>query len=216
MGLVSPATAARMEAESRNWMIRCPACGYERSVWETGGIRYKASGTTRQLRQCPQCGERTWHTIYRREGPPAAGPAPVPAAGGRARLLLWGLILGLVLAAGIAFAGILFFVTSALTQPVATSGDAFMTALQTGNYAQAYDLCAPDLQQQLGNVSALATLAGTRQPAQWNWTGRSIRNGVGRLDGSLTYADGTSGTAQLMFRQVDNVWRIVSFRMNPR
>jgi hypothetical protein len=216
MGLVSPATALRMETESRSWMIRCPACNYERSVWETGGIRYKASGTARQLRQCPQCGKRTWHTVYRREEPSAAGPASVSTAGGRSRLLLWVLVLGVFLAGSLAFFGILFFVTNTLTQPVATSGDAFMTALKTGNYAPAYALCAPDLQQELGNVAGLATLVGTHQPAQWNWTSRSIRNGVGQVQGPLTYADGASGTVHLVFQQVDNDWKLVSFRMNPR
>jgi len=35
---VSPATAAKIEAESRTWMIKCPNCGYERSVWDAGGV----------------------------------------------------------------------------------------------------------------------------------------------------------------------------------
>jgi hypothetical protein len=146
----------------------------------------------------------------------ATGPASVPVVGGRRRLLLWGLVLGLFLAACIAFTGIIFFVTSALTQPVVTSGDAFMTALKAGNYTQAYAFCTPDLQKQLGDVSGLATLVQSHQPAQWNWTSRSIRNGVGQLGGSLTYADSTSGTVHLVFDQVDNAWKIVSFRMNPR
>jgi ribosomal protein S27E len=36
--------AAEMEAESRTWMVRCRKCGNERSVWEMGGLRYKARG----------------------------------------------------------------------------------------------------------------------------------------------------------------------------
>lgn len=58
--------AASMEAESREWMVRCGACGYERSVWDLGGIRWKAAGTSKQYRRCPSCGQRSWHTIYRR------------------------------------------------------------------------------------------------------------------------------------------------------
>ena len=33
-----------METNSRAWMVYC-SCGFKRSVWEWGGIRWKASGT---------------------------------------------------------------------------------------------------------------------------------------------------------------------------
>jgi hypothetical protein len=36
------ALRACMEAESRTWLIQWPRCGYERSVWDSGGIMYKA------------------------------------------------------------------------------------------------------------------------------------------------------------------------------
>lgn len=65
--LVPRSWAASMEAESREWMMQCP-CGYERSLWDAGGIRGKAAGTTRTFLRCPHCGQRTWHTISRREG----------------------------------------------------------------------------------------------------------------------------------------------------
>jgi DNA-directed RNA polymerase subunit RPC12/RpoP len=58
--------AASMEEESRAWMVRCPHCGYERSVWDLGGIRWKASGKKRIWARCPHCGQRGWHVVYRR------------------------------------------------------------------------------------------------------------------------------------------------------
>ncbi|MCI0489392.1 MAG: hypothetical protein L0229_22595 [Blastocatellia bacterium] len=58
--------AAEMESESRAWMIRCE-CGFEQSVWESGGIRWKAKGSPRQLRMCSSCGKKSWHTISRNE-----------------------------------------------------------------------------------------------------------------------------------------------------
>ncbi len=59
-----PASWARsMEADSHRWMIRC-RCGFERSVWDAGGIRWKAAGRPRRLMLCPQCGEVSWHTVY--------------------------------------------------------------------------------------------------------------------------------------------------------
>ncbi len=58
--------AEDMEAESREWMIRCPTCGFARSVWNAGGIRWKAAGSPRRLLRCGQCGAQTWHVIARR------------------------------------------------------------------------------------------------------------------------------------------------------
>lgn len=59
--------AESMEAESRQWMIRCPNCGFERSVWEMGGIRWKAAGNSRKYLRCPNCGESSWHTMVKQQ-----------------------------------------------------------------------------------------------------------------------------------------------------
>ena len=58
--------AASMEAESRSWMARCPHCGSEKSVWELGGIRWKAAGSPSMLLRCPVCGKTAPHKITRR------------------------------------------------------------------------------------------------------------------------------------------------------
>lgn len=62
---VGPETAAAMEAHSRAWLVRCPNCGHERSIWEIGGIRYKAVGSQRNLMRCPRCGKAGWHKVYK-------------------------------------------------------------------------------------------------------------------------------------------------------
>ena len=59
--------ASSMEAESRQWMVRCQSCGYERSIWDMGGIRWKAAGTRWTWGRCPNCGKRGWHKIYHRQ-----------------------------------------------------------------------------------------------------------------------------------------------------
>ena len=56
-----------MEAESRTWMVVCGTCGYQRSVWDLGGVRWKAAGTPRKLARCPQCNTVGWHTVQRQE-----------------------------------------------------------------------------------------------------------------------------------------------------
>lgn len=60
--LLPEKTAAAMEAESRQWRVVC-ACGHDRSIWDLGGIRYKAAGNPRKLMKCPACGKRTWHRV---------------------------------------------------------------------------------------------------------------------------------------------------------
>lgn len=62
-----------MEADSRTWMVRC-SCGFSRSVWEMGGIRYKAIGEPRWYLRCTGCGRRSWHTVSREQSPPADIP----------------------------------------------------------------------------------------------------------------------------------------------
>ena len=57
--------AESMEADSRLWMMRC-SCGCARSIWELGGIRWKASqSSTFSFMKCPQCGKRSWHKLVR-------------------------------------------------------------------------------------------------------------------------------------------------------
>jgi hypothetical protein len=57
--------AESIEAASRNWIARCP-CGFERSFWEAGGIRWKAAGKEKIYLLCSHCGKSHWHTIYRK------------------------------------------------------------------------------------------------------------------------------------------------------
>jgi len=64
---VSEATFAAMEAESRQWMAKCPNCGNEISIWSMGGIRYKASGSPRMYRLCPGCGQRSWQIVSKKQ-----------------------------------------------------------------------------------------------------------------------------------------------------
>lgn len=64
-----------MEADSRAWKIRC-RCGHERSVWDIGGIRWKAVGNPWWLMRCPQCGKRSWHQVCKSPTPPQTQSDP--------------------------------------------------------------------------------------------------------------------------------------------
>lgn len=85
-----------MEAESRAWMVQCPHCGFERSVWDTGGVRYKAAGTSRNYMRCPSCGKRGWHKIYFKGGVPGVAPAST----GFVLRLVVSIVAGVLLATG--------------------------------------------------------------------------------------------------------------------
>lgn len=71
--LLPKETMAALETDSRDWMVQCP-CGHAISVWDLGGIRYKAkSRGKRSLIRCQKCGKLRWHRYYRKSvGPPPA------------------------------------------------------------------------------------------------------------------------------------------------
>ena len=54
---------ASMERDSRAWKLTCP-CGHTRSIWDIGGIRWKAAGEPRKLLRCPACGKLRWHRTH--------------------------------------------------------------------------------------------------------------------------------------------------------
>lgn len=52
-------TFQKMEAESRSWFLTCD-CGYSKSIWEIGGMRYKSKDNNKTFAKCPNCGKRKW------------------------------------------------------------------------------------------------------------------------------------------------------------
>jgi predicted RNA-binding Zn-ribbon protein involved in translation (DUF1610 family) len=97
--LLGPEGCAAAIAHSKAWLLICPNCGFSRSVWETGGIRYKATGgITRKLLHCPNCGQNGWHRVEKGPNFPTE-PAPTWP--------LVRLILGLILFIWLVVAGIL-------------------------------------------------------------------------------------------------------------
>jgi DNA-directed RNA polymerase subunit RPC12/RpoP len=73
----APRRAGDMERESREWKVICPKCGHVRSIWELGGIRYKAwSRGKRMGMRCPACGSWRMHKVERRPTEPSGGESP--------------------------------------------------------------------------------------------------------------------------------------------
>jgi hypothetical protein len=63
--LMPKAWAEDMRRESLGWMQRC-TCWHEISVWDAGGMRWKAKGSPTRLSACPSCGKVTVHSVYKR------------------------------------------------------------------------------------------------------------------------------------------------------
>jgi hypothetical protein len=62
--LLSDRLYESMRAESQSWVMRCP-CGAETSIWEMGGIRWKAAGEPRRMGHCGTCQRSFWGQVYR-------------------------------------------------------------------------------------------------------------------------------------------------------
>ena len=61
-----PGRAAEIERESRQWDVVCTRCSHAQSVWDLGGIRYKAASKGKHIRvTCPGCGERGMFEVIR-------------------------------------------------------------------------------------------------------------------------------------------------------
>lgn len=57
---------AEFERETRKWVVECCTCGHQRDLWDLGGIKYKAYGTSYTYGKCPVCQKRHRHKIYNR------------------------------------------------------------------------------------------------------------------------------------------------------
>lgn len=122
------------------------------------------------------------------------------------------ILIGLVAVAALA-AAIVTLVFS-LTGPVVATADTFMGALRDGDYSRAFSQSAPALQSELGGAEGYARGIGPYRPATWSWSQRSIRNGIGRVSGSVTYRDGASGSVRLTLHEVDDAWRVEGYSFN--
>jgi hypothetical protein len=102
------------------------------------------------------------------------------------------------------------------TQPIADQGERFMQSLKTGDYAGAYALCHPALQQKLGSAQGLQRLIenGKAKPSSWNFSSRNLENNQGHLEGTVTMVGG-EGTVTLDLAKSGNDWKVIAFDLKP-
>ena len=64
-----PGRADEIERQSREWFVVCPNCGFERTYWDLGGVRYKARSRGKRIGlRCSSCGKRAMHAVEHRPG----------------------------------------------------------------------------------------------------------------------------------------------------
>jgi hypothetical protein len=74
MTVLPKGLAAEIRAESERWQIRCGTCGNARSVWEAGGLRWKAASVGKRIMAvCPQCGVMRSSSLEFDKGPTGVG-----------------------------------------------------------------------------------------------------------------------------------------------
>ena len=146
---------------------------------------------------------------YSQPAPVVATPAAAPKSGSgmKIALIVGGVLLGLLLLCGVLFGSIIMGVLG-LTQPAVDAGNNFMTALRDDNYDRAFELCAPSLQEEVGNAQALEDALSSKQPVTWSINSRNIEGDLATLEGTTTYAGDEPGTLEMELRKVCNDWRV--------
>ncbi len=136
-------------------------------------------------------------------------------------LIIVAVVLGLCVCCAAVFIGIALtggLTALGLTQPAADAGEAFMTALKNGNFDQAYGLCAPTLQRELGNARNLETRVKNAkvQPTAWSFSSRNVSGSEAQLDGSVTFVGNREGTVRLVLQQIGSEWKISGFNLREK
>jgi len=199
-----------MEAESREWLVRCPACGFERSVAEMGGTRYKALGTKKRFLRCPHCRGFGWHTIYR------SGTGVRLAPLRPSRPLWWhiGALVGVLLLFFVLLGGGFFFILSRASAGPRDTTTAYFAAVGAGDWASAHDSLSAARREQVTPAN-LAALWETQESAHgpvagFDTTSFSVKNGRARISGKLRYRDETTESRVVQLVREGGVWKIAS------
>ncbi len=130
-------------------------------------------------------------------------------------LLIAGLAAVLCIGGFVAILAIGGLAAVGMTQPATQAADNFMAALRAGDYNQAFNLCSPELQNELKDVQGLEAMikSNSVQPATWNFTSRNVNNGTAEMQGNVTFAGTTShtGTVSLILNRVGSNWQVAGF-----
>jgi hypothetical protein len=91
-----------------------------------------------------------------------------------------------------------------------------MAALRDGKYSDAFAMCSPALQKQVGDVQGLTNMIenGKVKPVNWTFDKNSITNDTAISRGTVTYSDNRESTVELDFQLLGNDWKVTGFHLN--
>ncbi len=101
-------------------------------------------------------------------------------------------------------------------QELYKTGDAFMTGLKGGDYAGAYALFDPELQQKVGEPGDLQAMieSNRAQPKAWSFTSFNVttekNQTTAKIEGNVTYQDGRAGAVSLEMLRAGEAWKLTS------
>ena len=93
--------------------------------------------------------------------------------------------------------------------------DSFMLALQTADYAAAYDLCSPDLQAEFGSVEDLGAWMQEYgiEPLDWTFASENQVDDMYQFLGTALFAGDLEADLEVVLIQVDGEWRVAGFHV---
>jgi len=109
---------------------------------------------------------------------------------------------------------VLFGLVSGATQPVVAAADAFMTAIQNGDFQAAYDLLTPARQAGF-SVAAFTQSLPPGSLAEWRLPNQSVatvggQGSQGRVSGTAVFGN-IAYTVRFTLSQVADQWRIATY-----
>jgi len=93
--------------------------------------------------------------------------------------------------------------------PMADTGESFMQALKATDNTASYHLLGSALQKELGGEPGWATFTKPRVPTQWNFSNKSIENNQGKLEGTVSFANGQNLGVVLVLGKEGSDWKII-------
>lgn len=90
---------------------------------------------------------------------------------------------------------------------VSDAGNAFMSALSTGDNTTSYQMLHPDIQQEVGGESGWAEWTAIRNFEKWKFNSTSVENSTAQLEGTAEL-DGVTYNVILVFDKVNDAWQI--------
>jgi len=90
---------------------------------------------------------------------------------------------------------------------VSDMGNAFMSALNTGDNTTSYQMLHSDIQEEVGGEAGWAEWTSIRNFDEWKFTSTSIENTTATLEGTAVLDD-VDYAIILLFDKIDEEWKI--------